>query len=97
VVGFSISQKTNDINCLIPNLNLMKERLDRLPRFVVADAGYGSEENYADLEEIGQKHMSNTSSITGSRTAAGASSVFASRTGSMIRLRMSIPAPVSRD
>jgi len=53
VVGFSIHQKTNDINCLIPHLNQMKERLGQLPRSVVADAGYGSEENYAYLERSG--------------------------------------------
>jgi transposase len=53
VVGFSIHQKTNDINCLIPHLDKVKERLGRLPRSVVADAGYGSEENYAYLEQIG--------------------------------------------
>ena len=53
VVGFSIHQKTNDLNCLIPNLNQLQERLGRLPRTVIADAGYGSEENYAYLEKMG--------------------------------------------
>jgi len=53
VVGFSIHQKTNDMNCLIPNLNQLQERLGRLPRTVIADAGYGSEENYAYLEGMG--------------------------------------------
>jgi transposase len=53
VVGFSIHQKTNDMNALIPHLEQVQERLGRLPRTVVADAGYGSEENYAYLERSG--------------------------------------------
>jgi hypothetical protein len=53
VVGFSIHQKTNDINCLIPHLNQVKERLGHLPQRVIADAGYGNEENYAYLEQTG--------------------------------------------
>ena len=53
VVGFSVHQKANDITCLIPHLDQLKERLGRLPRSVIADAGYGSEENYAYLEQTG--------------------------------------------
>lgn len=53
VVGFSIHQKSNDMNCLIPNLQQLQERTGRLPRTVIADAGYGSEENYAYLEKAG--------------------------------------------
>jgi transposase len=53
VVGFSIHQTTNDINCMIPHLDQVKERLGHLPRTVIADAGYGSEENYAYLERSG--------------------------------------------
>jgi transposase len=53
VVGFSVHQKTNDLNCMIPNLAQVQKRLGRLPRTVIADAGYGSEENYAYLEQMG--------------------------------------------
>jgi hypothetical protein len=53
VVGFSIHQKTNDMNVLIPHLDQVQKRLGRLPCTVVADAGYGSEENYAYLERTG--------------------------------------------
>jgi hypothetical protein len=53
VVGFSIHQKTNDINCLIPHLEQVRERIGHLPHRVIADAGYGSEENYAYLEQMG--------------------------------------------
>jgi transposase len=53
VVGFSIHQKSNDMNCLIPNLKQLQDQMGRLPRTVIADAGYGSEENYAYLEAMG--------------------------------------------
>ena len=53
VVGFSIHQKSNDITCLIPHMQQLEDRLGRLPRRVIADAGYGSQENYAYLEQNG--------------------------------------------
>lgn len=51
VVGFSIHQRPGDSGCLIPHLESLKENLGRLPKRVVSDAGYGSEENYAYLEK----------------------------------------------
>jgi hypothetical protein len=57
VVGFSIHQKTNDMNVLIPHQEQVEKRLGRLPHTVVADAGYGSEENYAYLEHAGIEGM----------------------------------------
>jgi transposase len=53
VVGFSLHQKTNDMNVLIPHLEQVHRNLGRLPSTLVADAGYGSEENYAFLESMG--------------------------------------------
>jgi transposase len=53
VVGFSVHQKAHDMSCLIPHLNQVREYLGHLPRTVIADAGYGSEENYAYLERTG--------------------------------------------
>jgi len=47
VVGFSVHQRPGDSGCLIPHLQALKAQLGRLPKKVIADAGYGSEENYA--------------------------------------------------
>ena len=51
VVGFSVHQRPGDPGCLVPHLKGVKEKLGRLPKKVVADSGYGSEENYAYLNE----------------------------------------------
>jgi hypothetical protein len=51
IVGWSIHQKPTDTTCLIPHLKDLKRSLGRLPRTIIADAGYGSEENYAFLEK----------------------------------------------
>jgi transposase len=51
VVGFSVHQRPGDPGCLVPHLKGVKERLGRLPKNVVADSAYGSEENYAYLEQ----------------------------------------------
>jgi transposase len=51
ITGYSVHQTTGDSACLVPHLEKIRQRLDRLPHKVVADAGYGSEENYTYLEE----------------------------------------------
>lgn len=53
VVGFSVHQRAADTGCLVPHLEQVKELLGRLPRNVIADGGYGSEENYTYLERQG--------------------------------------------
>lgn len=54
IVGFSIHPNPTDTKTLIPHLNYLEERLGQLPENIIADAGYGSEENYEYLEE---KHL----------------------------------------
>jgi hypothetical protein len=51
IVGFSVHQRAGDTTCLIPHLRGVQATLGRLPENVTADAAYGSEENYAFLEE----------------------------------------------
>lgn len=53
VVGFSVHQRPGDSCCLIPHLEGLKAQLGKLPEKVIADAGYGSEENYTYLDEEG--------------------------------------------
>ena len=53
VVDATVHQRPGDTACAIPHLEHAKERLGRLPGSIVADAGYGSEENYAYLEAEG--------------------------------------------
>ena len=55
VVGYSVHQRPGDFCCFIPHLEQVKEQLGRLPGNVIADGGYGSEENYDYLEsaEVG--------------------------------------------
>jgi transposase len=51
VVGFSIHQRPGDPGCLVPHLQALKDKLGWLPKNVIADSAYGSEENYAYLNE----------------------------------------------
>jgi len=62
VVGFSVHQRPGDPGCLVPHLQGLKEQLGRLPKNVIADSGYGSEENYAYLnqEQVGNYVKYNT-------------------------------------
>ena len=50
VVGFSLHQRAGDTTCLIPHLDGLQHHVGRLPKNIIADAGYGSEENYEYLE-----------------------------------------------
>ena len=51
VVGFSLHQRAGDTSCLKPHMEQLKDWLGEYPDTLIADAGYGSEENYAYLEE----------------------------------------------
>jgi transposase len=53
IVGFSIHQRPGDTGCLIPHLEHVNHILGRYPQSIVADAGYGSEENYDYLNRKG--------------------------------------------
>jgi hypothetical protein len=45
--------RAGDTACLIPHLEGLRTHLGQLPKAIVTDAGYGSEENYAYLEQHG--------------------------------------------
>ena len=62
VVGFSVHQRPGDPGCLVPHLKGIKQKLGRLPKNVIADSSYGSEENYAYLtqEQVGNYLKYNT-------------------------------------
>ena len=52
VVGYSVHQEAGDTSCLKEHFEELKKELGgKLPSNVVADAGYGSEENYEYLQE----------------------------------------------
>lgn len=51
VIGYSVHQRPGDPGCLKPHLEKMKSWLGEYPETLIADAGYGSEENYAYLRE----------------------------------------------
>ena len=51
IVGFSVHQRPGDTACLISHLEEVKQQLGALPKRIIADAGYGSEENYNYLEK----------------------------------------------
>lgn len=50
IVGYSLHQRPTDTRCLKPHLEKVKSALGKIPGTIVADAGYGGEENYAYLE-----------------------------------------------
>ena len=55
-VGYSVHNRAGDTACLIPHLEGVYQNLDRLPQKIVADAAYGSEENYAYVEKVGAEN-----------------------------------------
>lgn len=51
ITGFSIHQRAGDSGCLIPHLELLKKFNRPMPKALIADSGYGSEENYTYCEK----------------------------------------------
>ena len=57
IIGYSIHQNPGDTSCMKEHLETVKRILDgKLPCNIIADAGYGSEENYEYLEENKVQH-----------------------------------------
>jgi len=50
IVNYTLEQTTNDTTTLKKHLNEHIESFKQTPESITADAGYGSEENYQDLE-----------------------------------------------
>jgi transposase len=53
IVNYSLHQTTTDTTTLIEHLEQIRKQYGRLPSEAVADAGYGSEQNYSYLESQG--------------------------------------------
>lgn len=51
IVGFTIHPNPTDTKTMIPHLKHLEDKLGKLPENIIADAGYGSEENYEYIEE----------------------------------------------
>jgi len=51
ILGYTIHQTTNDTTTLQAHMESLNDNLGKMPDTLVADAGYGSEENYEYLEE----------------------------------------------
>ncbi|MBR3225154.1 MAG: transposase [Atopobiaceae bacterium] len=53
ILDVTCHQRPNDTACTIEHLEHARETIGHLPSEIVADAGYGSEQNYAWLEGQG--------------------------------------------
>ena len=51
ILGYTIHQTTNDTTTLQSHMESLKKSLGQMPETLVADAGYGSDENYEYLEK----------------------------------------------
>jgi hypothetical protein len=51
ILGYSLHQRLGDTLCMQEHLEKIYEHMGRYPEDLIADAGYGSEENYAWLQE----------------------------------------------
>ncbi len=53
IVNYSLHQRAGDTSCLQEHLEKFRKNMGKYPENLIADAGYGSEENYAYLEGRG--------------------------------------------
>lgn len=51
IISYTLHRRAGDTACMIEHLEHLRQTNGMLPGVVVADAGYGSEENYVFLEE----------------------------------------------
>jgi transposase len=53
ILGYSLHQRPTDTATLPSHMESLKETLGQMPEILIADAGYGSEQNYEYLEKNG--------------------------------------------
>ena len=53
IAAYSIHQNTTDTGTLTPHLEQIQNDYRQIPQSITADAGYGSEQNYQKLEDLG--------------------------------------------
>lgn len=51
ILNYSLHRRAGDTSCLQEHLEKFRKHMGEYPETLIADAGYGSEENYAYLEE----------------------------------------------
>lgn len=51
ILGYSLHQRPADARCLIPHLEEVESKFEVKPENIIADSGYGSEENFSYLKE----------------------------------------------
>lgn len=51
ILDYTVHSDTTDYNTLTTHLTSLEQTLGELPKAIVTDAGYGSEENYAFIEQ----------------------------------------------
>ena len=59
-LAYDVFQNPTDTRTLIPFLDSIEENFFELPEHIVADAGYGSEQNYEDIIERRRKRSIRT-------------------------------------
>ncbi|RST94041.1 hypothetical protein CBF36_06585, partial [Vagococcus bubulae] len=52
VLAYDVFQNQTDFKTLIPFLETIKDNYFKLPKYIVADVGYGSEENYQAIIDV---------------------------------------------
>ena len=55
IMGYSIHRRAGDTSCLKDHLEKCKTWLKKYPKKIIADAGYGSEENYTYMTQNGME------------------------------------------
>ena len=73
ILDVTCHQRPGDTACMVPHLEHAEGTMGHLPSEVVADAGYGSEQNYAWLEERGcDAYVKHNESSASAGTPGGA-------------------------
>mgnify|MGYP000060268103 CR=1 FL=1 len=76
ILGYTIHQTPGDTTTLPSHMDILKAELGQVPEALVADAGYGSEENYEYLENNGIEAYVKFNSFQTEKTSKGKNDPF---------------------
>ena len=98
VLSYDLFQNPTDTRTLIPFLTMIQNTFGYLPEYIVADAGYGSEQNYmAIIDDFNKTPLITYGMFIKDKTRKFKSDILTLKTGNMTNLMMNLYVLITKE
>ncbi|EHT25788.1 transposase DDE domain protein [Staphylococcus aureus subsp. aureus CIG1242] len=98
VLSYDLFQNPTDTRTLIPFLTMIQNTFGYLPEYIVADAGYGSEQNYmAIIDDFNKRHLLRMVCLLKIKRESLKVTFLTLKTGNMTNLMMNLYVLITKE